>query len=321
MINGLRICWCVGGEYPVERISDVLVSTEKPYDIIVAFSFFDRSMETKYRADFPGKINHVEFDDIFPHFWMQPQIYHVERSFYEEHNPALTELYASLNDDFSRAIMVSFVEQRISGDYGYSEGMVSNVDDRYYDPTIIRKNKQLVLVDCGAYDGEDTRNFFERYQDDLFAFVLEPDPDNFRMMETKLAEYDDSVERINKVVADCETTMAFSTGGGEGSGLSDNGDTEIESISIDAIYRNYKEKFAERDTIIKMDIEGAELKALKGAEQFIKEKMPYLAISLYHKPEDIIEIPRYLKSICPNYQFYLRRYNFGFRELIFYAVP
>jgi FkbM family methyltransferase len=72
---------------------------------------------------------------------------------------------------------------------------------------------------------------------------------------------------------------------------------------------------------IKMDIEGAELEALKGAADTIKRFRPKLAISVYHKPEDLFVIPEYIVSLCPDYQFYLGQYSFWRDEIIFYAKP
>ena len=54
-----------------------------------------------------------------------------------------------------------------------------------------------------------------------------------------------------------------------------------------------------------MDIEGSEMKALKGAEKLIRERKPNLAICVYHKPNDIVDIPLYLKSLVPEYKIYL----------------
>jgi hypothetical protein len=73
-------------------------------------------------------------------------------------------------------------------------------------------------------------------------------------------------------------------------------------------------------TFIKMDIEGAELVALKGAKQTIKKYKPKLAVCVYHKPLDIVEIPLYLKKLVPEYKLFLRHYSdFGF-DTIRYAV-
>ena len=71
---------------------------------------------------------------------------------------------------------------------------------------------------------------------------------------------------------------------------------------------------------IKMDVEGFELSALKGAAETIGKYKPKLAISLYHKPEDFLEIPMYLKSKYPFYRFYLDHYTIHNEETVLYAT-
>ncbi|OQY48104.1 MAG: hypothetical protein B6247_25605 [Candidatus Parabeggiatoa sp. nov. 2] len=73
-------------------------------------------------------------------------------------------------------------------------------------------------------------------------------------------------------------------------------------------------------TFIKMDIEGAELEALKGASETIRKYKPKLAIALYHNPQHLTEIPILIKSLCPEYEFFLRIHSFFSRELVLYAV-
>ena len=77
---------------------------------------------------------------------------------------------------------------------------------------------------------------------------------------------------------------------------------------------------AEPVTFIKLDIEGAELEALKGAEHIIKRDKPKLAICIYHKPEDIWEIPYYIKMLVPEYKMYIRHYSNSESETVLYAV-
>lgn len=101
--------------------------------------------------------------------------------------------------------------------------------------------------------------------------------------------------------------------------MATDGDEKVLGISIDKLYEISKEHFSNR-SIIKMDIEGAEKKALQGTENFIKEKKPILVVCVYHKPEDIIELPRMIKEMEPLYKLYMRRYSHGFRDTVLYAI-
>ena len=71
------------------------------------------------------------------------------------------------------------------------------------------------------------------------------------------------------------------------------------------------------DAMVKMDIEGAEMGALKGMAKFIKEQEPYLAICIYHKEQDLHEIAAYIKMLNPEYRLYIR----GGLHLECWAVP
>ena len=68
-----------------------------------------------------------------------------------------------------------------------------------------------------------------------------------------------------------------------------------------------------------MDIEGAELDTLIGAEKTIKQNKPKLAVCIYHKIEDIITIPKYLHSIVPEYTFSVRQHSNSLLETVLYA--
>ena len=72
--------------------------------------------------------------------------------------------------------------------------------------------------------------------------------------------------------------------------------------------------------MIKLDVEGAELKALQGAEKTILQCRPKLAVCIYHKPEDIVEIPAYLLSLHSDYKFYIRHYQMSANETVLYAI-
>lgn len=87
----------------------------------------------------------------------------------------------------------------------------------------------------------------------------------------------------------------------------------VQAIDIDSVVGD------DKVTFIKMDVEGSELQSLKGAQKTIRKNRPRLAISVYHRPEDLVEIAEYILELNPEYQFILRQYNSNFWETILYA--
>jgi FkbM family methyltransferase len=77
---------------------------------------------------------------------------------------------------------------------------------------------------------------------------------------------------------------------------------------------------APRVDFIKMDIEGSELSALRGAESTIRRWRPKLAISLYHRPEDFFSIPSWIDSLGIGYRLFLDHYSIHHEETVLYAA-
>lgn len=93
--------------------------------------------------------------------------------------------------------------------------------------------------------------------------------------------------------------------------------SEVLTVSIDDFVR---EKKLPRVDFIKMDIEGAELGALKGAEETLRTFRPKLGISLYHKENDFIEIPTYLNKLGLGYKFFLDHFTIFGNETVLFAT-
>lgn len=70
-----------------------------------------------------------------------------------------------------------------------------------------------------------------------------------------------------------------------------------------------------------MDIEGAENEAIEGAKKTIMRCHPVLAISVYHKADDLWKIPNQVLEIRNDYKIYLRHYTEGIAETVMFFVP
>ncbi len=174
-----------------------------------------------------------------------------------------------------------------------------------------------VLVDCGAYTGDTVEEFVLQckgcYQK-IIAF--EPDHANF----VKL--YDSCIGRKNCLcyevgVWNKNDSISFEDGKLAGSRVVKEGREGVK-ISVVAL-----DQCAEcRDaTFIKMDIEGAELMALQGAQQVITRNRPILTICLYHTDEDMLSIPEWMRKNLVDYRYYCRHHSYYKEDTIIYAIP
>ena len=98
------------------------------------------------------------------------------------------------------------------------------------------------------------------------------------------------------------------------------GGLAIDSFTSTSLDDYADNKQLSRVDFIKMDIEGAEMNALDGAAKIIREFKPQLAISAYHKNEDLWEIPIKLKTLNPSYELYYGHHSPIRWESVFYAV-
>lgn len=187
---------------------------------------------------------------------------------------------------------------------------------QYFDVFCSRDKE--VFVDAGAYNGDTTKEFMiwsnmgGKYKK---IFVLEPIEEQFEYIKNrKELEKWNNVVLCKKAAWNCHTELNFLHNKSGSSVVEKNTGNLVIGEKIDEIVGN------EQVTFIKMDVEGSELKALEGAKETIRRNKPKLAISVYHKYEDIIDIPLEILSIMPEYNFYLRHYSTESWETVLYAV-
>lgn len=212
-------------------------------------------------------------------------------------------------------------------DLGYPQNkLFLNVDDTirttfgniYFDLPQLYHAENEVFLDAGSFDGESTKEFIRwcggKYKK-IYAF--EPLEEGYLLSENNLREYE-NIELIKCALSDenGETTFVSSVEGLMGARIGDKGERTISVPvrTIDSILGG------EEATFIKMDIEGAELAALKGAIDTLRKYKPKLAISLYHKNEDLIDIPLWLHKNVPGYRYYLRHYSNKRWDFVLYCI-
>ncbi len=189
----------------------------------------------------------------------------------------------------------------------------------YFDTNLIKFHENEVFVDAGALNLETSLRFMEAckksHVQHYRIHAFEPDCisyDNCKNMVKNMTNAD--IQLYNAGLWSKDTTLYFAETGNAASQIStEQTGTSIKAVALDNC-------ISDLVTFIKMDIEGAELEALKGSREILKRYRPKLAISLYHKKEDLVELPSYIKELVPEYKLYIRHYSNASIETVLYAV-
>lgn len=155
----------------------------------------------------------------------------------------------------------------------------------------------------GGYTGDTIEEFLDWTKGHFKRiYSFEPQTDKALHIKKNLWRYvgNENIRFSQVGVWSKETLVDFIDGDDRVSGrIGENSGNKISTIALD-------EAIQEAVTFIKMDIEGAEIEAIKGAEGHIKNDKPKLAISIYHKPNDLWEIPLLIHKLAPEYKLYIR---------------
>ncbi|MDR1115891.1 MAG: FkbM family methyltransferase [Tannerella sp.] len=238
----------------------------------------------------------------------------ITSSFVRENRAFLGEFYENLQDQHSKDSFVAYLLSKTRQDMKYLPPVFDKV--QYFPKGIVEFSAHESYFDCGAFTG-DTIAGFLKATGGLYRHIwaAEPDRSNYEQLLNYVAgEKLTDIDVINKGIYGYAGRLPFREDGTMLSMISDGADHDIEVDTIDHIVGG------DPVTYIKMDVEGAELQALKGAEQTIRNNRPVLGISIYHKQRDLINIPGYIKEIVPEYRFYFRVHKKLAIDTVLYAV-
>ncbi len=175
----------------------------------------------------------------------------------------------------------------------------------------------LNFLDGGAYTGDTVREMCEEGIYPGMVYCFEADDRNYR----KLVEYRNSSKNKEYIVCensalwDCRTKLGMKFENYNARIDTGAKETTVETVTIDEYFSNIKTGF------IKMDIEGAERRALAGGMKTIKRDRPILAVSIYHGLEDMVGIPKILMNELERYSFVVRHHSYTYSETVLYCVP
>lgn len=226
--------------------------------------------------------------------------------------------------DFQKGYLSSYNLQKLGFDldlYFCSNGiMVAFILEQYSYKDIITVQPNDIVIDCGGCWGDTALYFAVKGARDVYVFEFIES--NLEIMKKNISLNSKYINKINIIQNPVwnksgETLSYIDKGPGSKVGKYEDYQNKIKTLSIDDLV---KLKKISKVDFIKMDIEGVEFQALEGAVETIKKFKPKLAISVYHKSDDLITIPKLILSIRSDYNFYIDYYTIIGDEIILYAI-
>lgn len=237
----------------------------------------------------------------------------------KNHREDFIWLYQELADYRSKMVLNGILQYWVKYDFQIIQKIKENNYTSYFDLDIVTPDDNEVFVDLGAYTGDSAQDFIQNMGAYQRIYCYEISKDVFKQLQENMSFYE-NITLVNKGVGEAEGIMYLSQSeDASANKITSMGEEAVEIVTLD---NDIKEKI----TFLKMDIEGAEQQAIKGAARHITEEKPKLAICTYHNNYDIWQIPRMLREMNPNYKLYMRyngndaEYEFNVTEFVTFAT-
>lgn len=229
-----------------------------------------------------------------------------------------------IDEPWSKKVYAAVLKSMITGSKRFcSSVMEGNV--YWAIPEFVNTGNE-VFIDAGAYVGDTIEQFIWNNMGTFKKiYAFEPGEKQYNAM----------LIRINRLVEewaiDREKIICIKAGLGEKNNTLFYSYNESSPPNSNFVVCNSKRNIEvkiyslddylgqENITMIKADIEGFEIEMLKGAELLIRRNRPKLAISLYHKPQDLFEIINYIKTLVPEYKLAIRHHANNLLDTVLYC--
>lgn len=293
---------------------EVLPKEEIEKKMVLFYKFLPsnikKSLENFFKSyNFWGTLDEVNED--FDIFKKKAQIF-------KEKREDFVWLYDSLKDYKSKTVLLSILNNYYNFDLNGLNLVADKIYKHYFDLDLLPFCKNEVFVDVGAYTGDTVLDYIASYgmsYDKIYCYEITESmvlymKNNFSNLPNVEIRNLAVAERVGKLYLDANSTSASANR------VKEAGVDAVNAVSLD-------EDIKEKISMIKMDIEGGEISAIKGAKEHIKNDLPKLFISVYHSNDDIITIPKLIRSYTDKYDFYLRYYggNLYATEIVLICLP
>ncbi len=248
--------------------------------------------------------NDVALDDV-----ISAQDKYRNTTRFKKQQEDIFQAYDILEDEKSRWVYVNAICNRIAPQFSQATYEQMYQEPQYFPSELFTLTENERVVDGGAYTGDTCEAFLQACRGRFGVYhAFEMDRDNYE----KLMKWRTGLEKTVQKKICCHQKGLWSKRERISYGRNATDDSYSIYNESDISYATTEtiDDFLKDETVtlIKMDIEGAEMEALAGGARTIATQKPKMAICVYHRLEDMWRIPLYLKDLVPNYRIGMRHH-------------
>jgi FkbM family methyltransferase len=225
------------------------------------------------------------------------------------------QLVRRMADPYSADTLHAVLTFHLTGNPEWFLNVARPYSTLYVRSGLFALDKDEKMVDCGASIGESTTALMHATEGSFArSWMIEPDRINVATLQGFMRKYAGTAHAAKMslhpvAVGDVRGRAPFEHLGHHGGSVLPptraDACPEADYVAVERI----DDIVDDAPTIIKMDIEGFELPALKGAERTIRAARPKLLVSAYHRSADLLDIPAWIDSIAADYRIGLRHHT------------
>lgn len=237
--------------------------------------------------------------------------------YFQKMKSAMEMIYDHMGDQESKEIYETVIRYRVNRDPTLLSRFAAPAEPQYFPGALGSGASFLgpdeIFADAGAFTGDTVEAFISAVHGKYQAiYAFEPDLKNYSKLLESVKEYPNIICRQAGIGE--ETKQLRFSSRADGSKVDSTGNEVVQIVALDDVLADIPV------TYLKMDIEGMECPALRGAKKLIQANRPKLAICTYHSNQDMVDVPRLILELNPDYQLFMRHYTTSLCETVCYAI-
>lgn len=237
------------------------------------------------------------------------------------------EVMQLLGDDESRTIIERIIAFRCGADLAFSA--FKSDEQQYFNQLTLRalpKDRPINYLDVGAYSGDTLEHLCAKATVGT-AILLEPDPCNFSQLIVNAKRLSEKYPQLRPIAlpigAGSQYECIVLEASGEASSLHAQSQADSEDVYTVTVNPLDHMLPASEVDLVKIDVEGHDREAIRGMQGILQRSKPVVAVSLYHRPRDFVDLTLFLRKTLLNlpYKFYVRQHLYNSFETVLYAIP